>query len=257
MKSTIHSLPTVCLPHLLADSAAPVVDETLAEYLPLVDQVVHRLLRRLPYGVDREELRGIGVVGLMEAARRHRPSCGAYFPAYARTRIRGAIIDELRRRDGLTRGRREKARRLSQTVRELEERLQRAPTEAELALELELTPRQLRAWQREAAEIVEVSMDAPTHGGDEPSLGLAETLADPSQEPGSHGLERQEMAEHLLTHLQGLPERTQYILTAHYFEGRRFAEIGEELGVTEARISQIHKAALLKLRYRLEASAAA
>lgn len=229
---------------------SPINQEALLEqYYPLVHTVVKRMLPRLPQYADAEELCSVGLTGLIAAVKNYRPDMAATFKSYAMLRIRGAILDELRKMDLLPRVSRMKWRHLQQIVSDLEQRLGRVPTQGEIAKEMNLTEQQLEGYQRKIHPISTFSLDVDTAPNGE-ELNLHESIADESARPSYAGMEDREMAERLNACVRELPERQRQVIDLYYYNGKRLAEIAEIFGVTEARICQIHSQALETLRRR-------
>ncbi len=222
----------------------------LAEtYLPLVDHVVNQLASRFPRHVDRDELRGAGAAGLVDAAHRYDPSTGVPFPRYAAIRIRGAIIDATRSRDWATRRLRRDLRTIEQTEAHLEERLQRRPDDAEVAAELGVDVERVRERRASALTSTLLTLDRPTNGdtGDTGPLSDRIVEEDHAWMP-EEALERSELVGTLRTAIEHLPELPKQVLIKHQFEGALLRDIADELGVTEARVSQLRQEALHALQ---------
>ncbi|MGF1453737.1 MAG: FliA/WhiG family RNA polymerase sigma factor [Opitutales bacterium] len=225
--------------------------ELLNHYYPLVQRVVNSMMRFLPANADREELHSVGLGGLVRALERYRPDRARTFAAYACLRIRGAILDELRRMDTLPRSSRHQLRQLEAAVQELEQRHGRAPTDAEIAAELGVSASELERLRQKATPSQLVSLDAPLPTGEDRSFH--DTIADPDDRPVYGDLEHREQIAELVRQLEVLPDRQRRILAMYYNEGLRLADIAEAFGVTEARICQIHSQALATLRRRMSA----
>lgn len=227
--------------------------ELLEQHYPLVRSVVGNMMSYLPSCADAEELHSAGVVGLVSAVDRYDRSKKETFEAYAALRIRGAILDELRRIDLLPRTTRQKTRRLSDTRTQLEQKLGREPTEAEVARAMEMTPAEFRKYQFKARPVMVMSLDGPADERDDDGGGFHDTLPLPQRRDTPQEVEDNELIGLAMDELKKLPQRHQKILAMYYFEGMRLAEIAEVYGVTEARICQIHKQALAKIRKSLPA----
>jgi RNA polymerase sigma factor FliA len=223
---------------------------TLAEtHLHLVDHVVHQLAARFPRHVDRDELRGAGAAGLVDAAHRYDASTGVPFARYASIRIRGAILDATRTRDWATRRLRRDLRAIETATSLLEDRLQRRPEDDEIAVELDMEVAAVRERRAAAVTSTLLTLDRPI--GD-PS-GDANPLADRIEEQDEawlpeRSLERTELAGTLRTAIDHLPELPRRVLLEHHFEGRLLRDIADDLGVTEARASQLRHEALHALQ---------
>lgn len=219
----------------------------LEEYYPLVKSVVRNMMVHLPSCADAEELESVGVFGLIAAVDKYDEGQKKTFRGYAAVRIRGAILDELRRIDTLPRTRRAKVRHLQETVEELEQKLGRVPTDKELAKKMDMTLPQLRRYQSKAQPVVTFSLDGSTNEEGEPT-NLHEAIADESNLPCIEKMEKQEFIEEMLHSFADLPERQQEVLRLYYYEDKRLADIARVFGVSEARVCQIHNQALKRLR---------
>lgn len=226
-------------------------EREIVRHLPLVHSVVERLCSHLPPHIDRDDLFHAGVIGLIDALNRFDASRDNAFSTYAVLRIRGQIIDELRDRDWVPRGVRERAKAYNQAVGELSRRHNRLPTDAELAAHLHIDADELPEMEREAQLAAQVSLDAPM--GEDTSLGatMANTTAD-AEDP-SRSLERDDRRAMLLSVLKTLTEQERRVVKLYYFENLIMREIAALLGVTESRVCQIHARILGVLRTRLGA----
>lgn len=224
----------------------------LEEYLPLVKQVVGRIKMNLPPHVDADDLHSVGVMGLISAAQRYVPQAGHTFAGYAYTKIRGAILDELRRLDWCPRRTRLKARKLKTAIGELEQIHGRPVTDEEVQRHLQLPPGEFGDWLREASPITFINIDSSVgpEGGE--GRALHETIPDETVPPPSAGLERAELWQLVAQRIDSLPEIQKRVLAMYHFEGFRLAEIAEAMDLTEARISQINTQAILALRVFVE-----
>ncbi|MEO0794080.1 MAG: FliA/WhiG family RNA polymerase sigma factor [Verrucomicrobiota bacterium] len=227
----------------------------ISQHYPLVRSIVNSMLAHLPACADADELHSVGVTGLIAAVDRYKPEHAATFRSYAGTRIRGAILDELRRMDALPRTRRAKVRRMRETVEKLEQQYGRAPTDTEIAKSLNLSPKQYDRFRQGAEPVHFVSLDQSHRSANEDEPNLHETIADDRAEPVFDKMEHNELVKEVIEMIQDLPERQRSILIQYYYEGKRLAEIAETYGVTEARICQIHTQAVAKLRRALNSAA--
>lgn len=210
------------------------------QYAPLVKYVAGRLRSGLPQNVDTNDLVSEGVFGLMDAIEKFDTSRGLEFQTYAVPRIKGAMIDALRSQDWVPRSVREKLRAIEKAHAVLVERLGRTPTEEEIAAEMGITPKALNGLYAKVAYT---------------SIAAMEDLVvvDEAPAPGS-ALEDDAVKEALLRHVRDLRERDQIIVALYYYEGFTLAEIGQVLGVTESRVSQLHTRAMLALRGLVQAA---
>jgi RNA polymerase sigma factor for flagellar operon FliA len=224
-------------------------EREILRHLPLVHTVVDRICAHLPASVDREDLFHAGVIGLIDALSRFDASRDNAFSTYAVMRIRGQVIDELRARDWVPRGARERARGYQQAVAELGHRLGRLPSDHELAVHLGVGDHELVEIEREAQLAVQVSLDAPL--GEEHSFGSALSRADDEGANPARHLERDDRARLIAGVLDTLSEQERLVVKLYYFENLLMKEIAEVLGVTESRICQIHSRIMAVLRTRL------
>lgn len=230
-------------------------DALVQDHVRLVRHIVERVKMTLPAHLEVEDLYGAGLTGLVQAARKFDPSQGTSFASFASARIRGAVLDELRRMDWMSRSCRGKAKRLAETISELEQRFGREVTEAEVASELSLTSEEYSELLDEVRPISHVELDAEC-GEDDGDTTLHDLIADEAQETASDHLLKKEMIQLALARLQRLPDMQKKVLAMYYFENMRLAEIAAVFGVTESRICQIHTQAVLSLRTHLKSALA-
>ena len=232
-------------------------DRLILTYAPLVKYVAGRVGSGLPAHVDDEDLMSYGLLGLIRSVERFDPDRDVKFETYAIPRIRGAIIDELRALDWVPRSVRTRARDIERAIAELERRLGRAPTDDEIAAKLDLTPGELDETLSEISRSSVVALDelwASPGGGDQ--VALIDTIEDTRVENPQAALTEGEMREAIGEALARLPEREKLVVTLYYYEELTLREIGEVLGVTESRVSQLHTKAILRLRAHLAAPTA-
>lgn len=222
------------------------------KYLPLVRSVLGRLLLTLPDQVDHDDLRSAGLVGLLQALRNFDPRCGTAFEAYARLRIRGAMLDEVRRMDWVPRTVHEKSRRIQAAMVRLEQRLGRAPNDEEVARELNLTPSAYQSLLEEVRPATFVCLDA-VHSSESADAGGGneEVLNSAEENPLEH-TSRNELKELILRRLRDLPENHRKVMALYYGEDLLLREIAELMGLTESRVCQIHSQAILSIRAYLQ-----
>lgn len=222
------------------DRADPALrDRLVLQYSPLVKFVAGRVRSGLPATVEAADLVSEGVIGLMDAIEKFDPSRGLQFQTYAVPRIRGAIVDSLRAADWVPRGVRSKARDVERAQQTLQARLGRFPEDHEIAAELGVSPGELSDLYGAISRSGVASLD---------ELGVHDELAEPAGDEMDD-----EMRAALLPAVRALPERDQVIVALYYFEGLTLSEIGQVLGVTESRVSQLHTRAALALRSTLAA----
>ncbi len=221
--------------------------EVLVEqYAPLVKRIAYHLVARLPKSVSLEDLIQAGLIGLIEAARHYDHTQGASFETYAGIRIRGAMLDEVRRHDWSPRSVHRRARVLAAAIREVERREGREARDGEIAQALGMS---LEAYHHTLAELHGHRVLAFEEAGvDERELpdGLHDAEGDPLG-----ALEASEARQLLGAAIAGLPERERLVLALYYDDELNLKEIGEVLGVSESRVCQIHAQALLRLRARI------
>lgn len=216
-------------------------DALILEHVPLLRHIVGRMAFDGHGAVDRDDLYGFGMLGLISAADAWDPSRGLKFSTFAYTRIRGAILDELRRMDFLPRGRREKVRELDAAVRRLEHETGGPPSPEEIAEAMGVGVDDVDAILVSARSASEASLDE----GEEGALGAL--LSDPRCESPVGSAEWEETREQLASCIGQLSEQEQTVITLYYGEELLLKEISEILGVTESRVSQIHSRALYRL----------
>jgi RNA polymerase sigma factor for flagellar operon FliA len=229
-------------------------DRLILHYSPLVKFVAGRVAVGLPHNVEQADLISYGIFGLMDAIDKYDPARGYKFETYAMSRIKGAIIDELRTIDWVPRSVRAKARAIERAYAKLEGELHRTPEEHEVVAELEMTRDQFVQTLSQISLVGIVPLDELLSGSDSSDGGgqstLADTIADGTDDP-VEAYEVQEIKHILAEAIQGMPERERLVLNLYYYNGLTLAEIGEVLGVTESRVCQIHTKGILQLRSRL------
>jgi RNA polymerase sigma factor FliA len=236
-----------------ANRDKPGRDRLILTYAPLVKYVAGRLGAGLPAHVDESDLVSYGLLGLIDAIERYDPDRDVKFETYAIQRIRGAIIDELRSMDWVPRSVRSRARDIERAIGQLEAQLLRPPTDDEIAKKLGVSTDELDESLLEISRSSIAALDelwaSPTGSGD--AMALVDTIEDPhSVEPGGE-IEKTEVKELIGEAIASLPEREKLVITLYYYEELTLREIGEVLGVTESRVSQLHTKAILRLKARL------
>ncbi len=225
-------------------------EEIILRYIPLVHFVLGRLGISQAIGADYEDAASQGILGLIEAVDRYDASHGTQFSTYAILRIRGKVIDQLRSHDWLSRGARQRARKLQGAIDSFWEKHHRSPTDEELAAELQWDEEGLRRASMDSSHVL-LSLDTVvTSDGDE-TISLHEILADEEQENPDALIESEELKQTLVQIIQSLPEREQLVLSLYYYEQLTFKEIGMVLDVSESRVCQLHAKAILSLRSKL------
>ncbi len=222
-------------------------DRLILAHVPLLKHIVGRMAVELPASIERDDLYGFGMVGLLQAADSWEPGRGLMFSTYAFPRIRGAILDELRRADFLPRGRREKVRQLDRTVARLEQEDGEAPAPERIAEALGLSLEEVDEILLSAKSAASASLD------DMPGQELLGLLRDPTSSDPQGSVEWEELKQLLVQAIQSLPEQEKTVITLYYGAELYLREIAEVLAVTESRVSQIHTRALYRLNRHLSA----
>jgi RNA polymerase sigma factor FliA len=227
----------------------PDEERMMVEHLPIVRYIARRIHERLPQHVEMEDLVSAGVLGLMDAFQKFNPDKNVQFRSYAQFRIRGAILDSLRTLDWGPRDLRRKGRAIEQAIRSLTVRLGRAPSEQEIAgeLQMELGDYQQLLGELKGLEIGTLHLERSEDSGEEE---LAYIPNRPEDDPLFRCLQG-EMRQRLTEAIGDLPERERLVMTLYYYEEMTMKEIGLTLGVVESRVSQIHASAVLHLRSML------
>jgi RNA polymerase sigma factor for flagellar operon FliA len=219
----------------------------ILNYARLVKYVVGRLALSLPGSLDQGDLVGYGTIGLIEAVDRYDPSRGVKFETYAAARIRGHIIDALRTLDLLPRSARRRAKEIENAISQLSQSLGRIPTDKEVAEHLGVSMDQYQARLLDAACAI-VSLDEPVGFEDGEPYELYTRLEDVTMPGPSEQIESRETLAQLASAIRSLPEREQLMISLYYNDRLTMKEIGQVLGVSEPRVSQLHAKAMLTLR---------
>jgi RNA polymerase sigma factor for flagellar operon FliA len=231
-------------------------ERLILNYSPLVKFVAGRVAAGLPQNIEQADLVSYGVFGLIDAIDKFDPERGFKFETYAISRIKGAIIDELRSIDWVPRSVRAKARSIERAYSKLENELRRSPDDKEVAAELEMTQEELDSTLSQISFTGLVALDEILGGagGDKNGGGggtLGDTITDGRHDP-VEAFEVDEMKHLLADMINRMGDRERLVLTLYYYEALTLAEIGDVLGVTESRVCQIHTKAILQLRARLQ-----
>ncbi len=228
-------------------------ERLVVAYSPLVKYVSGRMASGLPAHVDEADLISYGLGGLINAIERFELEREIKFETYAITRIKGAIIDELRSLDWVPRSVRQRARQIEKANAKLEHKLQRAPTDEEMAAELEITVEDFQDYLLQISNSTIAALDELWTVGDSSGdqVSLLDTLHDPDAPDPAAVLDQTDLKDRIADAIARLPEREKLVIALYYYENLTLREIGEVLGVTESRISQLHTKAVLRLRGRL------
>jgi RNA polymerase sigma factor for flagellar operon FliA len=223
----------------------------LENHLPLVRSIVERMRRKLPSKIEADELYSIGITGLVAAARNYRPSRESSFASYATTRIRGAILDELRRMDWMSRATRSKAKRLGTAISKLEQEQGGSVSNDSLCAEMQMTEDELADLMEEVRPVKFISLDGVDEQSDVEEQSLHEIIPDDSCVAPLDALERKEVLALLAQRMEQLPAVPKKVLAMYYYENMRLSEIATCFGLTESRICQIHTQTVGQLRHYL------
>jgi RNA polymerase sigma factor for flagellar operon FliA len=228
-------------------------ERLILAYAPLVKYVAGRMSSGLPAHIDEADLISYGLLGLIGAVERFDPGRDIKFETYAVSRIKGSIIDELRSLDWVPRSVRSKAREIERACARLENDLQRAPTDEEICEELAMTRDEFHYTLTQISNTSIVALDElwSISGSDGDQASLIDTLEDPKSKDPARMLDLSEMKARLAAAIDALPKREKIVIALYYYENLTLREIGEVLGVTESRVSQLHTKAILRLKGRL------
>jgi RNA polymerase sigma factor for flagellar operon FliA len=232
-------------------SAAPDVEarsHLVAEHLGLVHHMARQLARRMSADLDFDELVSAGTMGLINAVDSFDAGRGLAFSTYAAPRIRGAILDELRRQDHVPRSIRRKIRDLTAAREELTRERGYTPTDREMAERLDVDLDTFWRWQAEVEGVFLVPIDQPFDDDERRTASPANTLSGVTGDMIEDDINRKQEVEALRAAMLHLAERERIVLSLYYFEEMKLHEIGAILGLTESRVSQIHKKAIRSLR---------
>lgn len=222
------------------------MNDIVLQYAPLVKRIAHHLLLRMPSSVQVDDLVQSGMIGLLEAARKYDLSKGASFETYAGIRIRGAMLDEIRKGDWAPRSVHRKSRQVADAIKTVEMRTGTDARDQDVAAELDMSLEEYHAILQDASGSRLFSFDDMLEGDDSMIEKVAGEVPNPLE-----GLQSDMFRGELAAAIATLPEREQLVLALYYDEELNLKEIGQVLGVSESRVSQIHTQAALRLRSRL------
>lgn len=229
------------------------MDKLLMEYASLVKYIAGRMAYTLPPSVDKGDLEGAGVMGLIKAVETFDITRDIKFETYASHKIRGAILDELRALDWVPRSVRKKNRDLQRVYAHLTEDLGRAPYDDEVCEHLGISPKEYKKLLSEIAPTTILSLEEalPRRGGDSKDLKLIDTIEDVDADNPLSVLGYKEVKRILKESIQALPEKEKLVVALYHFEELTLKEIGVVLNISESRVSQIHSKTILKLRSQI------
>ena len=232
-------------------------DELILNFSPLVKYVAGRLASSLPQMVDTADLISYGIFGLIDAIEKFDLERGIKFETYAIARIKGAIIDELRAMDWVPRSVRSRAREIEQAYVALENELRRVPDDQEVANRMGISLKEFHGILTKLSYTSVVSFEELWVGGDrdDPQSAIGSIRDEAAEDPVAL-FESVEVKDILADAIERLPEREKTVIALYYYEGLTLKEIGQVLGVTESRVSQLHTKSVLRLRARLHAAQA-
>jgi RNA polymerase sigma factor for flagellar operon FliA len=229
-------------------------EQLVLAYSPLVKFVAGRMSSGLPAHIEESDLISYGLLGLIGAIERFDPKREIKFETFAVSRIKGSIIDELRSLDWVPRSVRAKAREIESTQTKLEHELGRVPTDKEVADALEMSIEDFQESLLQISNSTVVALDelwtVSDSSGDQ--VSLLDTMRDPNAVDPARELGVSELKDRLANAISRLPEREKLVIALYYYENLTLREIGEVLGVTESRVSQLHTKAVLRLKSRLQ-----
>lgn len=225
------------------------VNARLKQYSPLVRRLAHQMIAKLPANVEFDDLVQVGMIGLADALNRFDPGQGVQFETFATQRIRGAMLDELRGTDYLSRGTRKQQRSIESAVHKLEQKLGRAPIESEIAREMgiSLTEYQDLLGRVRGTQLVYLEDMTGVEGDNE---YLDRHVGDEAANPLAQ-LQDHRMREALIEAIKGLPEREQHVMSMYYEHDMNLKEIAAVIKVTESRVCQLHSQSIARLRVKL------
>ncbi|MBI5814311.1 MAG: FliA/WhiG family RNA polymerase sigma factor [Nitrospinae bacterium] len=248
MKKNFYSAPPVGGVKL----GTPEADKLILEYSPLIKYIAHRLAVRLPPHVELDDLMSSGVIGLIDAIEKFNPDKDTQFKTYAEIRIRGAMLDELRSQDWVPRSVRQKASSLAQVYAKLEQELGRPAEDDEVAKSMNISMEEFYDLLHQAAGQAILSIE--DLGGvdkDGEKRDIMEVLAGTKETDPATLARIEEIRTIIAKAIDLLPEKERLLVSLYYYEELTMKEIGEVLGITESRVSQIHTKAVIRLRSKL------
>lgn len=227
-------------------------DKFIRQYMPLVKYVAGKLAVGMPGSVEFDDLVGFGQFGLLDAIEKFDPGKNVKFKTYAVTRIRGAIFDELRQLDWVPRSVRQKSREIEDTIVELESKLGRTATDAEIAEKMGVSESEYQQTVMKVSGTSVLSLnDVWYSGNDNDHMSIGDSIESPSSLNPDVIVEREEIRKVIVEAINELPEKEKMVIVLYYHEDLTFKEIGQVLDVSESRISQLHTKANLRLRAKL------
>lgn len=222
----------------------------IKQYQPLVRRLANHMMVKLPANVQVDDLIQVGLIGLSEALTRYEATQGVQFETFATQRIRGAMLDELRSNDWMSRGSRKSQKEIEQSMRRLEHELGRSPLESEIAADLDMSLEDYQSLLGKVRGTQLVYLEDMSRGDDDEDSFLDRHEGDPDADPLSM-LRNQRLREALVAAIKNLPEREQHIMSMYYEQDMNLKEIAAVLDVTESRICQLHSQSIARLRAKM------
>jgi RNA polymerase sigma factor for flagellar operon FliA len=227
-------------------------DAFVMEYAPLAKVIALRLAMRLPPHIEVDDLINVGIAGLLEAIDRFDESKGVKIETFLSFRIKGAMLDELRRLDWLPRSVRQKAKKLERDFAECEAQLGRAPNDEDLADHLGMGIEEYHKYIHEASGLAVLNLEDMGFGRDDDERNILDIIADPRSKDPMVQLQLSECKKELAKAIDSLPEKEKLVLALYYYEDLNLKEIGFVIGVSESRVCQLHTQAIIKLKGKLK-----
>ncbi len=225
-------------------------EHMLRQYVPLVRRLAHHMIAKLPPNIELDDLIQVGMIGLSEALTRYEVAQGVQFETFATQRIRGAMIDELREGDWMSRGSRKSQKEIERAVQRLEQRLGRSPMESEIATELDMTLQDYQELLGKVRGTQLVYLEDMNGGADDGAGFLDRHVADETADPVNL-LRDHRLRSSLVAAIKTLPDREQYIMSMYYENDMNLKEIAAVLDVTESRVCQLHSQSIARLRAKM------
>ena len=227
-------------------------DRFIRQYMPLVKYVAGKVSVGLPASIEFDDLVGFGQFGLLDAINKFDPDKNVKFKTYAVTRIRGAIFDEMRQLDWVPRSVRQKSREIEDVIVDLESKLGRPATDAEIAKEMNMSEDEFQQTVMKVSGTSVLSLNDVWYSGDDNDhMSIGDSIESPSSMNPDVHVEREEIRKVIIQAINELPEKEKMVIVLYYHEDLTFKEIGQVLDVSESRISQLHTKANLRLRAKL------
>jgi RNA polymerase sigma factor for flagellar operon FliA len=225
-------------------------NDLIRQYQPLVRRLAHHMMAKLPANVQVDDLIQVGLIGLSEALARYEAAQGVQFETFATQRIRGAMLDELRDNDWMSRGSRKSQKEIEQAMRRLEHQLGRTPLESEIAAEMGMSLNDYQSLLGKVRGTQLVYIEDMTRSDDDENSFLDHHISDTEADPVNM-LRDQRLRQALIAAIKNLPEREQFIMSMYYEKDMNLKEIAAVLDVTESRVCQLHSQSIARLRAKM------